>query len=132
MKYFFIILSLMICLPHSVVYSETVLPGNQVEALNISDFRLPTKNMAYNFGFSGSSDGRMYSWVGATKRFMPSSNLLVDMDVSFVRQFGENQGNYILTAGKMTYFMSNKLTLNVSFIAPAIKIDGNSGVPGSW
>lgn len=133
MRFTFIasIIFISLALPGKLL-SDDFTPRNTVENMDISNFRLPSKSIYYNFGFAGSSDGYMYSWAGATKRFMPSSNLLVDVDVSYVRHFGENRGNYLVSAGRMTYFMSDKLTLNISVIAPAIKLGESTGVPGSW
>ncbi|MBN1150170.1 hypothetical protein JXA84_02995 [candidate division WOR-3 bacterium] len=115
-----------------LVFCETFSPvvpyGNLISPRDY----FSSRDLSYNLGFMGSSNGEMYSWAGVTKSFMPSQNLFVDIDLSLVRHFGDHTGNYLMSGGKMTYLVNDKITLNVSFVAPAIKLDKNSDIMNSW
>lgn len=114
------------------MFSEVFYPIKPYENLISPHDYFSSRDLSYNLGFMGSSDGQMYSWAGLTKSFMPSQNLLVNIDLSLVRSFGGNPGNYLVSGGKMTYLVNDKITLNVSFLAPAIKLDKNSDIMNSW
>lgn len=132
-KKIFLILFISFIIYSSLIYSENY-PINSYRSFSIPSFNNPnyinkTFDVNYQMGILGSTNGS-YSWFGTTTFYKPSDRVLMNFNVSLLKDLNTFNNNYIIGSGSFNYMINDKMSFNLSFTSPAIKFETNYFEPG--